>query len=153
MKSKSHSTAAGSEGQLAEVWGDVVSRPQLAKAILIGAVLSVSIYLLAVRILDPLDSPVSIKRAFAMLVGIIGALAGGAICSLMFRPKRILAEKAVSALTWQAKVLEQLEQDEGDLGSLAELPHKVSQEMRAIGVYEAFKLFDSSKLSSRGNTA
>jgi hypothetical protein len=154
MTEKQRFNIAGADGQLAEVWGDVISRPQLGKAILIGAALSVSIYLLALETIAPFASTPEIGKAFAMLAGIAGAVASGILCSVAFLPKRVLVVRAVSAAAWQLEVLEQLEQDEGHLGNLSDLPPVVLQEMRSVGLYGVFKsLEDGRPEGSRSDVA
>lgn len=133
--------ATATHGQLAEVWGDVVSRRQLGKAMAIGAVLSVAIYLAALATLAPLAATPAIGKALAMLGGILGSVASGAICARIFPPKRIVSEAAQTGTEWQREVLDQLEQ-EGPIGRVAELPPAVVQEMRDVGLYDLFKTYE-----------
>lgn len=136
---------------LAEVWGDVVSRNHLAKSIIISVALSASVYQLTFRMLTPLMSTPTIGKTVAMLVGIAGALASGAICARLFPPKRIFVDESISALAWQTRVIEQLERDEGGLGNLADLPTEAVEEMRKSGLYTAFKAGSREREFLRGN--
>ena len=143
MRIEQQSGPAESGSQLAEVWGDVVSRPQLGKAILIGATCSVSAYFAALDVIVPLTTTSTIGRAMAMFCGVAGALLGGLLCSLLFPPKRTLVvDRAGSSATWQQEGIENLRQDEGSLGSMKDLPVYVIQEMRAVGLYRAFADFE-----------
>jgi len=138
-------------GQLAEVWGDVVSRPQLAKAMAIGAVLSVAIYFIALALIAPLASTPAVGKALAMLAGIVGSVASGAICARMFPPKRVVVEHAATGTSWQTEVLEQLEQDGGPIGRVQDLPPVVANEMREVGLYEVFEKYEKGvRASGRG---
>jgi len=138
------------DSNLAEVWGDVVSRSQLGKAIMVGVALSVATYLSGLGTFAPLASSGSVAKAFAMLAGIAGAVSAGAICSITFQPKRVLVLGPASAVAWQFSVLQQLKQDEGTLGSLDDLGSDVVEEMRAVGLYDVFKSFeDISQVGSR----
>ena len=133
------------DSHLAEVWGDIVSRPQLGKAIMVSAVMSVCAYMLALRTIAPLASSVTVGKASAMLVGIAGAVLAGAICSITFPPKRILVLGPVSAGAWQSNILQQLELDESTIGSIDDEVPAVVDEMRAVGLYDVFKSFEDAR--------
>lgn len=139
---------AGPEGQLAEIWGDVVSRPQLGKAILIGAAVSLAVYGIALQIIVPLASTPDIGKALAMLAGIIGCIIGGAICARAFKPKRIVVEEIPTGATWQTEVLEQLEQEGGPLGKVEDLPAPVVDEMKQVGLYDLFSDYERKRVRS-----
>ena len=141
--------ANGAHGQLAEIWGDVVSRPQLAKAMMIGAVLSVAIYYLTLATIAPLAATPAIGKALAMLAGIVGSVISGAVCSRIFAPKRIIVEQAETGTTWQTDILEQLEQEGGPIGRVEDLPPVVVQEMREVGLYDLFKNYQSRRGADR----
>lgn len=132
----------GSDGQLAEIWGDVVSRPQLGKAILIGAAVSLAVYLIALAIIAPLASTPAIGKAIAMLAGILGCITGGAICARAFRPKRKVVEQVPAGAIWQTEILEQLEQEGGPMGRMEDLPPAVAAEMREVGLYSVFQDYE-----------
>ena len=132
-------------GQLAEVWGDVVSRPQLGKAMIIGAVLSVAVYFIALSTIAPLANTPAVGKALAMLAGIVGSVVSGAICARIFPPKRRVVEQAQTGTAWQVEVLEQLEQDGGPIGRVEDLPPVVAQEMREVGLYDLFKNYENGR--------
>jgi hypothetical protein len=134
--------AVGTQGQLAEIWGDVVSRPQLGKAMTIGAVFSVVVYFVALQTIAPLASTPAIGKALAMLAGILGSVAGGAFCARIFPPKRVVSEHVADAGAWQTEVLEQLEQEGGPIGRLDDLPPVVADEMRQVGLYKVFEAYE-----------
>jgi hypothetical protein len=139
MKDDSSVRAAGPHGQLAEIWGDVVSRPQLAKAMIIGAILSVAVYYVTLATIAPMASTPAVGKALAMLAGIVGSVISGAVCSRMFSPKRVIVEQAQTGTAWQTEILEQLEQEGGPIGRVEDLPPVVVQEMREVGLYDLFK--------------
>jgi hypothetical protein len=142
---------SGTGGQLAEIWGDVVSRPQLGKAMVIGAVLSVAVYFIALAVIAPLATTPAVGKALAMLAGILGSVGSGAICARIFPPKRVVVEQVSSGTTWQADVLEQLEQDGGPIGRVQDLPPVVVEEMRQVGLYEVFQSYEKDRQTgSRG---
>lgn len=137
--------APGPQGQLAEIWGDVVSRPQLGKAMIIGAVMSVAAYFAALQVIAPLAATPAVGKALAMLAGIIGSVASGAVCSRIFPPKRVVSEHISDASAWQVEVLEQLEQEGGPIGRLSDLPPVVAEEMRQVGLYEVFQTYEQGR--------
>ncbi|SFB63963.1 hypothetical protein SAMN03159496_06365 [Rhizobium sp. NFR07] len=141
--------AAGPHGQLAEVWGDVVSRPQLAKAMIIGAILSVVVYYVALATIAPLATTPAVGKALAMLAGIVGSVISGAVCSRIFAPKRIVVEQVEKGTAWQADILAQLEQEGGTIGRVEDIPSEVAQEMREVGLYELFKSYQDSRGTDR----
>ncbi len=141
--------AESSQGQLAEIWGDVVSRPQLAKAMAIGAIISVAVYFIALHTIAPLAATPAVGKALAMLAGIIGSVASGAICARIFPPKRVVSEHIAGASAWQSEVLAQLEQEGGPIGQVRDLPPAVVEEMRQVGLYEVFQTFEQSRRSGQ----
>ena len=68
---------APSAGRLVEVWGDTVDIAHLGKSIVIGAVISLSGYFLASRVLLAMVAAPEMARAYAMLVGLAGCLTAG----------------------------------------------------------------------------
>lgn len=141
--------AAGAQGQLAEIWGDVVSRPQLGKAMTVGAAISVAVYFIALHTIAPLAATPAVGKALAMLAGIIGSVGSGAICARMFPPKRVVSDHAAGASAWQTEVLEQLEQEGGPIGEVCDLPPAVVEEMRQVGLYEVFQTFEQGRRSEQ----
>ncbi|MEP7453874.1 hypothetical protein [Phyllobacterium sp. SB3] len=149
MMDSSAVRAVGVHGQLAEIWGDVVSRPQLGKAMIIGAVASIAIYFLALQTIAPLASTPAVGKAIAMLAGILGSVASGAVCARLFAPKRMVVEQAQTGTVWQTEILEQLEQEGGPIGRVEDLPPPVAQEMREVGLYDLFKSYEERRNSGR----
>jgi hypothetical protein len=141
--------AAGAHGQLAEVWGDVVSRAQLAKAMIVSAVLSVAVYYVTLAAIAPLAATPAVGKALAMLAGIVGSVISGAVCSRMFAPKRVVVEHAETGTAWQTDILEQLEQEGGPIGRVEDLPPVVAQEMREVGLYDLFKNYEDRRGADR----
>ena len=80
------------EGRLAEVWGYVVDLRHLAGAMLIGAGVSLGLYLIAGRLFAATVGSVEVGRSYAMLVGLLACVAAGAIAARLFPPKRVMTE-------------------------------------------------------------
>ena len=149
MNNPTPAPASGPDGQLAEIWGDVVSRPQLGKAILIGAVVSLAVYAVALATIAPLASTPAIGKALAMLAGIIGCILGGAICARLFQPKRRVVEQIAPGAIWQTEVLDQIAIEGGAIGSVEDLPAAVAQEMREVGLYSVFQDYEQDRARNR----
>lgn len=114
-------------GRLAEVWGDIVDLGDLARAIVIGAVVSLAFYSVAGRLFAPFAAPET-ARSFAMLAGLVGCVCAGAVCARLFRPKRIMTEEAGAAAPGS------LGPDGADGWDDADLPAGVRAEMRELGL-------------------
>ncbi|SDI23478.1 hypothetical protein SAMN05216189_1003110 [Pseudomonas delhiensis] len=133
------STAPGPhpEARLYEVWGDTIDSRHLAGAIAIGAAVSLGAFLLAERLFLGLVDSSQMARAYAMLVGILGCLAGGAISAMLFKPKRRVVEHVADA-AWRERALRELEAEYGGLGELRDLPPEVLAELKEVQLYDLF---------------
>ncbi|MCJ8140031.1 hypothetical protein [Falsirhodobacter halotolerans] len=128
-----------SDGQLAEVWGDVVSRRHLGRAIIIGGAVSLAFYGIGLLVITPMAETPQIGRALAMLLGILGCLTGGLICARLYAPKRVLTEElGAGSAEWQHQVLDQIEAEGGTIGDMADLPPAVVKELHETGLYDVF---------------
>ncbi len=132
----------GAPSHLAEVWGDVVDRRQLAAAVVIGAVVSLATFLIAARIFAAIVASPDVGRAYAMLVGMLGCVLSGVICARLFPPKRVVLESA-SDPAWRLAAMQQLASETGDLGQVRDLPPAVATEMKELGLYDLFASYDA----------
>lgn len=123
--------------ELFEVWGDTVDGRHLLYSIGIGAAVSLGAFFIAQHLFVGWVDSVQMARAYAMLVGIVGCLAGGAISALLFKPKRNVIEHLADP-AWRAKILIELQNEYGPLGSLADLPPATIAELREMDLYELF---------------
>ncbi len=123
--------------QLAEVWGDTVDTRHLTAAIVIGIGISVGAFFIANRVLNAYVHDPAMARAYAMLVGLAGCLSAGAVCAVLFAPKREVVEHQTDA-SWRDEVLAQLAAESGGLGSVADLPPSVVKELKELELYDLF---------------
>lgn len=123
--------------ELYEVWGDTVDRRHLAMAMAIGATVSLATFFVAQTLLLSLVESAQMARAYAMLVGILGCLAGGIISAWLFKPKRDVVEGAADP-AFRQQVLADLQAEHGTLGRLDELPAEVIAELRELALYDLF---------------
>jgi hypothetical protein len=130
-------TARGAPTHFVELWGDVVDTRHLAASVAISAVISVGTYLIAGRIFAPLAPTPALAKAYAMLAGLGGCVASGAICAKLFPPKRDVVDEAVDP-HWRDEALAQLESETGTLGDFASLSPVTLAELKEVGLYETF---------------
>lgn len=123
--------------ELYEVWGDTVDGRHLIYSIAIGAVVSLGAFFIAQQLLANWVASQQMARAYAMLVGIVGCLAGGAISAALFKPKRHVIEHQADP-AWRAEVLKELESEFGDLGKLSDLPPETIAELHEMDLYQLF---------------
>lgn len=130
--------------RLVEVWGDTADTGHLAWSIVIGAVVSLGGFLAAARVLNGLVSSPELARAYAMLAGLAGCLLAGAICAVLFHPKREVVEGEPADPSWREEVLASLAAEPGGIGNTADLPEAAARELREL---QLFDLFASSELN------
>lgn len=130
------------KSDLYELWGDTVNGRHLIYAIAIGASVSLGAFFLAKHLLVGWVDNVQMAKAYAMLVGIVGCLVGGAISAKLFKPKRNVVEHQADP-AWRAKVLAELQDEFGDLGSLSDLPAETLAELREMDLYELFAEYET----------
>ncbi|VVO14663.1 hypothetical protein [Pseudomonas fluorescens] len=123
--------------ELFEVWGDTVDGRHLIYSIGIGAIVSLGAFFLAQYLFVGWVDSLQMARAYAMLVGIVGCLAGGAISASLFKPKRNVVEHLADP-AWRSKILIELQNEYGPLGSLTDLPPATIAELREMDLYDLF---------------
>lgn len=116
--------------QLAEVWGDVVDLRHLGGAVVIGAVVSLGVYVVAGRLFTALVASAEVGRSYAMLVGLLGCVAAGALSARLFPPKRVMTE-------FGGELADRSTFDDPGDGAGTALPAEVLDEMRALGLRHA----------------
>ncbi|ALI09768.1 MULTISPECIES: hypothetical protein [Pseudomonas] len=130
------------KSDLYELWGDTVNGRHLIYAIAIGASVSLGAFFLAKHLLVGWVDNVQMAKAYAMLVGIVGCLVGGTISAKLFKPNRNVVEHQADP-AWRAKVLSELQDEFGDLGSLSDLPAETLAELREMDLYEVFAEYET----------
>ncbi|MEK6346874.1 MAG: hypothetical protein V4764_05315 [Burkholderia sp.] len=134
-----HDTAT--DAPLAEVWGDTVDLRHLGWSVVIGVGVALGAFLVGRALLAPVVADPQIARAYAMLVGLGGCLAAGAICAKLFKPKRVVVEHLVDEAA-RLRVLAQLDAESGGLGSLDDLSPAARAEMDELGLTAVFAAYE-----------
>ncbi|MBC3485636.1 hypothetical protein HU750_08125 [Pseudomonas sp. SWRI50] len=129
------------KSELYEVWGDTVDGRHLVYAIAIGAVVSLGAFFTAQQLLVGWVASAQMARAYAMLIGIVGCLVGGGISAALFKPKRTVVEHLADP-AWRAKILVELQNEFGPLGSLADLPAATLAELKEMDLYDLFAEYE-----------
>lgn len=125
------------DDNLYEVWGDTVDSRHLVASIAVGAVCSLGVFFLAERLLTGWVESAQMARAYAMLLGILGSLLGGAVSACLFKPKRHVVEH-VTDPAWRLQVIEELRVEYGGIGQPTDLPPEVRAELRELGLERLF---------------
>jgi hypothetical protein len=125
------------KSDLYEVWGDTVNGRHLMYSIAIGATVSLGAFFAAAQVLSGWVENAQMARAYAMLVGIVGCLVGGAISAKLFKPKRNVMEHEADP-AWRDRVLAELQSEFGDLGKLSDLPPETIAELKEMDLYDLF---------------
>ncbi|UHD45793.1 hypothetical protein LUX29_00580 [Aureimonas altamirensis] len=121
----------------AQVWGDVVDLRDLRLAIPIGAAISLSAYLGAAALFAQFVDDPAMARAYGMLVGIVGCILAGAVCAVLFKPKRVVHER-MEDTAWHEQVIDQLAAERGGIGRTSELSPATVAELKELGLYDLF---------------
>jgi hypothetical protein len=146
------SAAAGradvASAHYAQVWGDTVDLGHLAWSVALGIAISTGAFFAGQRVLSSFISDAAIVRAYAMLAGLAGCLLAGAICAVLFKPKRHVVEQATDE-TGRLRVLEQLAAESGGLGSMDDLSPSARREMSELGLLDLFAAYEASLVKTR----
>lgn len=146
-------TGPGKSGyDLVEVWNDVVDKRHLLWAVIIGAVVSAGMFLIAERILASFIETPAIARAYAMLAGVLGCIVSGVISATLFPPKRVVIETATDD-AWREQIMSELAADPGTTMSERDLAPEVVREMEELGLRKLFASYDASANSSGANSS
>ncbi|WP_052068055.1 hypothetical protein [Rhodococcoides fascians] len=130
--------ASTTEPELIQVWNETVKTRNLFKALLISVPLTVIGLLVAEKLLTGVLDDDEIARTYSLLIGLVIVVTTAAINARLFRPQRIVTTEAPSESTTFEEALRDLEVEPGGLGDTAAVPPEVRQEMRDLGLYDAF---------------
>jgi uncharacterized protein involved in cysteine biosynthesis len=135
--------------KLAIIWGDTVSLKDLLIAMLIGVVLGISFFKIALFLIQTQISqlPPNLHNSVALLAGIIGCLLAAVISAKLFAPKRTLSEEEFSPLD-RERVLQELQVDmEAEAEEIKRQPAAVTREMEELQLLDVFRKSSETKRS------
>lgn len=125
----------------AEIWGDVVDIKHLSYAIIIGIVVSVTFYIVGLKIIHSAmpELSESLNKAYGLLIGIAGSLLAAVISAKLFKPQRIVNEGEGYVEEDRYAVLKDLGVDlEKEAELLKTADPQVIAEMKELGIYDLF---------------
>lgn len=128
----------GSKDSLVEVWGDTVNYKSMLLAILIGGFISTGVYYLAKSYFSTVSGDPTLLSGYAMLIGLMGCIASGFICSLLFKPARdIVTESDDDREGVKEFVIKLIEETPG-YESVNELDFEVQKELELLKLKSVF---------------
>lgn len=125
----------------AEIWGDVVDIKNLACAIIIGLVVSVTFYIVGLQVIHSMmpDLSESLNKAYGLLIGMVGSLLSALISAKLFKPQRIVNEGEGYVEEDQYAVLKELGVDlEKEAELLKAADPQIIAEMKELEIYDLF---------------
>jgi len=124
----------------ADVWGDTVDLRHLSIAIVIGIAVSLTFYLVGLKLIVRSfpKIPQNLTQAYALLIGILGCLVSAVVSTKLFPPKRTLRESQFNAQEREAALSELQIDWEREREELKTLSPQIVAEMKELQIYEIF---------------
>lgn len=127
-----------SNQQLVEVWGDTVDFRSMLFAIVIGAIVSIGVFLLAKEILVQQRVDAKLLNGYAMLIGMGGCLLAGMICSVLFKPKRVVISETQNSQQKTQEIIHEIVSADTTYTKIEHLPIDTQKELELLGLKELF---------------
>ncbi|SFQ33690.1 hypothetical protein SAMN05421670_1640 [Psychrobacillus psychrotolerans] len=119
-----------------EILGDTILPNQLLFAVLISVGISLGGYNIGLWLLPSIASE-SMVASYSLLIGILGSVFSLVLCSILFKPKRILVEEETSSESMK-QVFEDLQLDPLEELELIENDPITKKELEEFGVLNSF---------------
>ena len=126
-----------------EILGDTVLPNQLFLAIILNIVICLGSYNFGLWFFPKISSE-SMVASYSLLLGIIGTVLSLALCSFIFKPKRILMEEDTS-YEGLKEVFQDLQLDPQEELALIENDPIIKTELEELGVLNQFRALGSGK--------
>jgi uncharacterized membrane protein YeaQ/YmgE (transglycosylase-associated protein family) len=120
-----------------EILGDTIKPNQLLLAILLSVGISLVGYNIGLWLLPSITSE-NMVASYSLLIGISGSVLSVIICSIVFKPKRILIEEETSSESMK-EVFEDLQLDPLEELALIENDPITKRELEELGVLNSFR--------------
>ncbi|NPV69845.1 MAG: hypothetical protein HPY55_04235 [Firmicutes bacterium] len=131
----------------AEVWGDTVDLVHLASSTVIGIVLTLGGYLVGLQVFSAQKGlSEALVKGYALMVGVTGCVASGVIAATLYRPKRVLVEKAEQVDVAEALATLGMRPEE-EAAAVESVEAAARDELRELGLFETL-----SKAGGKGGT-
>jgi len=119
-----------------EILGDTILPNQLLFAVLLSIGISLGGYNIGLWLLPSIASE-SMVASYSLLIGILGSVISLVLCSILFKPKRILVEEETSSESMR-QVFEDLQLDPLEELELIENDPITKKELEDFGVLNSF---------------
>ena len=126
-----------------EILGDTVLPNQLFLAIILNIVICLGSYNIGLWFFPKIAGE-SMVASYSLLLGIVGTILSLALCSFIFKPKRILMEEDTSYEGLQ-EVFQDLQLDPREELALIENDPITKRELEELGVLNQFRALGSEK--------
>jgi uncharacterized membrane protein YeaQ/YmgE (transglycosylase-associated protein family) len=120
-----------------EILGDTILPNQLLLAVLLSVGISLGGYNIGLWLLPAIASE-SMVASYSLLIGILGSVISLVLCSILFKPKRILVEEETSSESMR-QVFEDLQLDPQEELELIENDPITKKELEELGVLNSFR--------------
>lgn len=120
-----------------EILGDTILPNQLLLAILLSVGVSLGGYNIGLWLLPSIASE-NMVASYSLLIGISGSVISLVICSIIFKPKRLLIEEETSSESMK-QVFEDLQLDPMEELKLIENDPVTKKELEELGVLNSFR--------------
>ena len=128
-----------SNSTLVEVWGDTVDFRSMLFSIVIGSVVSTGTFLLAKFFMSSVSGDATLLNGYAMLIGLGGCLLSGFICSVIFKPARIVISSQEDNSENVKAFIVELIKDDSNYTSVNDLPSEVKTELELLQLMSVFQ--------------
>jgi hypothetical protein len=130
--------AEDTEPELISVRNETVKTKNLFKALLVSVPLTLIGLLVADKLLVGVMDDDEIAKTYSLLIGLAIVVITAVVNAKLFRPQRIVTTESPGESTTFEETLRELEVEPGGLGDTSAVPSEVRQEMRELGLYDAF---------------
>lgn len=120
-----------------EILGDTILPNQLLFAVILSVGISLGGYNIGLWLLPSIASE-SMVASYSLLIGISGSVISLILCSILFKPKRILIEEETSSDSMR-QVFEDLQLDPQEELELIENDPITKKELEGLGVLASFQ--------------
>ncbi|GAA4261229.1 MULTISPECIES: hypothetical protein [Dietzia] len=131
-------TAADGEPELVSVWNETVRTRNLGYSLLISVPATLIGLLVAENLLSRVMEDAEIAKTYSLLIGLAIVVITAVINARLFPPQRIVTTEEPGESTTFEETLRELAEEPGGLGDTSAVPEEVRQEMRELGLYDAF---------------
>ena len=137
MSRRQQDAEGSTKKRFLEILGDTIIPNQLLLAIILSVTISLGGYNIGLRIFPSFASE-NMVPSYSLLLGIIGTVLSLALCSLIFKPKRILLEEETSSESMR-DVFEDLKLDPHEELRLIENDPITKKELEELGMLKHFQ--------------